>query len=137
MTSCTLPLADKKALVQTGDLADFALTHRKALVRSLLLLYGFAANHLDAPSQDEMRNLKFIKSWVHHMHKNGSSSIPARGNGYDAWLCTNQVQGHVTDIDFGMQLSGYFFLMNVMPDHVVLVNEVRSKRAGSDLYDGS
>ncbi|KAH7096893.1 hypothetical protein BKA62DRAFT_718215 [Auriculariales sp. MPI-PUGE-AT-0066] len=104
MTSCTLPLMNKKELVVTGDLGDMALTHRKSL--------------------DQMRNLSFIKNWVHHMHKNGSSSIPARGNGYDAWLSTNQCQGKTTKIDFGAPLVGYFYLMNVMPDHTILTNEL-------------
>ena len=51
-----------------------------------------------------MRNTDFIKAWVHYMHKAKTPLVPARGNGYEAWIASNQIAAHITNIDFGLKV---------------------------------
>ncbi|KAG5646234.1 hypothetical protein DXG03_004061 [Asterophora parasitica] len=102
---CCCPSLSKEEIA-SKSLAELAVIHRKAI--------------------DDVRNIPFIQAYTHWVAKIGGIIIPIRRQGVDSWVFSNQVIGHLDEIDFGSEMSAFWYWdVPFSADNSVIVNKFK------------
>lgn len=104
---CSFPLLRVDSLANT-PISELALLHRKTI--------------------DDVRDLPFIQSYNKWVATVGGNAIPVRKSGTNSWIFSNQVIGHLDDIDFGPgseMMAFWHWNAPIIPDHSVILNKFK------------
>ncbi|KAG5640586.1 hypothetical protein DXG03_008005 [Asterophora parasitica] len=102
---CCCPSLSKEEIA-SKSLAELAVIHRKAI--------------------DDMRNIPFIQAYNHWVAKIGGVAMPTRRRGADSWVFSNQIVGHLDEIDFGSEMSAFWhWNLPFAVDHSVILNKFK------------
>ncbi|KAG6915829.1 hypothetical protein DXG01_009662 [Tephrocybe rancida] len=81
---------------------------------------------LNRQTIDAVRNVPFVQAYNHWVAKIGGNAIPTRRLGADSWIFSNQVIGHLDEIDFGSEMFAFWhWNAPLIPDHSVLLNKFK------------
>ncbi|KAG6808351.1 hypothetical protein H0H92_004389, partial [Tricholoma furcatifolium] len=102
---CSLPPFSKSDLL-TKSLAELAILNRQAI--------------------DAVRNIPFIQAYIRWVGTVGGNAIPTRRSGANSVIFSNQVVGHLDDIDFGSEMLAFWhWNAPIIPDHSILFNKFK------------
>jgi len=102
---CSCPVLSKEEIA-TKSIAELALMNRQSI--------------------DAVRNIPFIQAYNHWVATIGGNGIPTRRRGADSWIFSNQVIGHLDEIDFGSEMTAFWhWNAPIIPDHSVILNKFK------------